>query len=1013
MKRSALILSLIAAALCFSCSSNKGKDPSNCSCNSSETSEPGEGTDSNDINPDPSDDDPDEPDIEPDEPDFPAPIEPEFNLVNLDLENNILIKKGNWTFTGNSGSISSTTYANQLAITNVRLDANQDLEFKADVTISDGYFHLVFGIDDYQYPSNGFYAFSINSSGVTRLSSEGKGYLGYDSDAHAYQIPSFVSTNSYTIKVRCYSSGRIMTFVNNTLTCDTYDINLQHGYIGFCNYHGNATFQNVQYSIRDGYYDSFEIKDLSPYKVQHHRTSYNWGTWSFSENIISASNSSIGDHFSMSTIHQKPNQNLIFEGEVDTQGNSSGFVFGVDKIQDPSAGWYAFAFSRDNKNIRAFSVNKGQLGTGNKSQKNLNDAELAMGFLKLKIIARANGFLSFYLNDELVAHIFDKDYNGGYIGFNTFYASSTFRNMSIKLTDDVVNISDLDIEGLDINYQEDKHAYIEDVNTSIKSLNIKVLTKEFTNIFIDEIKTKSKRIRVYKGDNMVEIKSEDAKTKKTGYVNVLLQSYYAEDNRPQIHYTPKNSFMNDPNGLMYDEVTGKYHMFYQYHSTIDSSGEAKWEHLESTDLFHWKNKGIAIYPRKGWGVAFSGSGVIDRNNTSGLFNDTVPEGSRMVTIVTYHSDNPSIGLCYSLDQGETWIEYPQKIIPNTGNMYGNHFRDPKVVWYQDDELCPDGTWLMITGGWTVLRLFSSEDLLHWNYLGTVNDINGVPIESECPDLFPMYVNNDPESKVWVVTTGGTGFVVGNFINGNSGIEFQAISGIKNIFNCNNLWSNTGESYATQSFYNDKENRRILVSWLVDDNALKVPDKVWNGGQSIPLETSLLMDNEYEFTLKTYPVTEINSLRENKKAFTLHNRDISENTPLMITSLSKNQYDFDFTFSNVDAQELYIDFCYKDDSNRVRFIYNFLNQTASINVTKQGNFNSYTINPFVLKMVSGKISLRAIIDVVFYEMFGNGGMTSSQGMMFIDPYETNIRISCFNGSVHIDSLDIWMLNSIFN
>ena len=88
--------------------------------------------------------------------------------------------------------------------------------------------------------------------------------------------------------------------------------------------------------------------------------------------------------------------------------------------------------------------------------------------------------------------------------------------------------------------------------------------------------------------------------------------------RPQIHFSPPKDFMNDPNGLFLD-ANGTYHLYYQYNPTDIVAGNQHWGHATSKDLYHWTNQPIAIYPGAAGEGIFSGSAVIDVNNTSGFF----------------------------------------------------------------------------------------------------------------------------------------------------------------------------------------------------------------------------------------------------------------------------------------------------------------------------------------------------------------------------------------------------------
>ncbi|MBP6759988.1 MAG: glycoside hydrolase family 32 protein, partial [Flavobacterium sp.] len=135
---------------------------------------------------------------------------------------------------------------------------------------------------------------------------------------------------------------------------------------------------------------------------------------------------------------------------------------------------------------------------------------------------------------------------------------------------------------------------------------------------------------------------------------------YKEPFRPQFHFSPEKKWMNDPNGMLY--YKGTYHLFYQYYPEDIVWGPMHWGHATSTDLIHWKHKKIALFPDK-LGLIFSGSAVLDIDNTSGL---GTKENPPMIAVFTYHDmkiekagkiNTQSQGLAYSLDEGETWTKY--------------------------------------------------------------------------------------------------------------------------------------------------------------------------------------------------------------------------------------------------------------------------------------------------------------------------------------------------------------------
>ena len=173
-------------------------------------------------------------------------------------------------------------------------------------------------------------------------------------------------------------------------------------------------------------------------------------------------------------------------------------------------------------------------------------------------------------------------------------------------------------------------------------------------------------------------------------VSAFAQKPYHDQYRPQIHFSPQAHWMNDPNGLVY--YKGIYHLFYQYYPKATVWGPMHWGHATSTDLVHWTNKPIALYPDS-IGLVFSGSAVVDYQNTSGFGkNGQLP----LVAKKTKHiqakekdgkNDTENESIAYSNDGGNTWKKYAHNpVLINPGI---SDFRDPKVMWY-----APQKKWIM-------------------------------------------------------------------------------------------------------------------------------------------------------------------------------------------------------------------------------------------------------------------------------------------------------------------------------
>lgn len=238
---------------------------------------------------------------------------------------------------------------------------------------------------------------------------------------------------------------------------------------------------------------------------------------------------------------------------------------------------------------------------------------------------------------------------------------------------------------------------------------------------------------------------------------------YHEQYRPQFHFTPDRNWMNDPNGLIY--YKGKYHLFFQYNPSGNSWGNMSWGHAVSTDLVHWKQLPVAI-PQDDQEMIFSGSVVLDRNNTTGFGTKKNPPLVAVYTSAQKASGKQQQALAYSTDGGTTWTKYDDNPVLDIGS---NNFRDPKVFWY-----APTQRWLMAVSlaDQHKIAFYSSADLKHWTHQSDFGPAGATGGVWECPDLFPLPVDGDPKKTKWVLAVnlnpggiaGGSGaqYFVGDF-----------------------------------------------------------------------------------------------------------------------------------------------------------------------------------------------------------------------------------------------------------
>lgn len=214
---------------------------------------------------------------------------------------------------------------------------------------------------------------------------------------------------------------------------------------------------------------------------------------------------------------------------------------------------------------------------------------------------------------------------------------------------------------------------------------------------------------------------------------------YQEPHRSQYHYTPAKNWMNDPNGLVYFD--GEYHLFYQYNPFGDRWGHMSWGHAVSRDLVHWEELPVAL-PEEGGVMIFSGSAVVDWNNTSGFGAEDAPP---LVAIYTGASaGRQDQRIAYSNDRGRTWTKYEGNPVLDIGS---GEFRDPKVFWY-----APEAKWVMVVALAVERKVsfYSSPDLKTWTHLSDFGPTGAIGGVWECPDLFELPVDGDPNNTRWVL-----------------------------------------------------------------------------------------------------------------------------------------------------------------------------------------------------------------------------------------------------------------------
>lgn len=297
-----------------------------------------------------------------------------------------------------------------------------------------------------------------------------------------------------------------------------------------------------------------------------------------------------------------------------------------------------------------------------------------------------------------------------------------------------------------------------------------------------------------------------------------------EKYRPQFHFTPDRNWMNDPNGLVY--YKGKYHLFFQHNPQANVWGNMSWGHATSADLYNWQEEPVAIACTPTSGI-FSGSAVVDINNTSGFGTTDNPP---IVAIYTEHQNdesNQSQCLAFSVNEGATFTKYEGNPVLD---INAKNFRDPKVQWI-------DNQWIMTVALANDYKIsfYSSPDLKSWTHLsnfGPAAEVGGV---WECPDLIQF-----EDKWVLLVSLNPGGYQVGSgtqyFIGQWNGKEFVADD-------LHTRWLDYGrDNYAGVTFSNAPEGKKIFLGWMSNWHyAGKVPTNPWRSAMTLPRELSLQGD----------------------------------------------------------------------------------------------------------------------------------------------------------------------------
>lgn len=507
--------------------------------------------------------------------------------------------------------------------------------------------------------------------------------------------------------------------------------------------------------------------------------------------------------------------------------------------------------------------------------------------------------------------------------------------------------------------EEEGYAHIRVIkdNQVVKEFNCKLaINKTDYNVPLD--------VSEYGGDVLLDIQFSGDK-RSIGLINnfvcwkdIKATNVFDSKNREKFrsiyHHTPIYGWMNDPNGMFYKD--GVWHLYYQYNPYGSQWENMTWAHSTSTDLIHWKNHGEVIQP-DALGTIFSGSSVVDKENTAGFGKDAV------VAFYTSAGAAQTQSIAYSTDNGETFKKYVNNPILTSDVP---DFRDPNVFWNEDVK-----QWNLILAAGQQMNIYSSKNLKDWKYESSFGEGYGNHEGVwECPDLLKM---GDKWVLICNINPGGpfggsaTQYFVGSF----DGHKFTCESKPEVT-----KWMDYGKDhYATVSFSNAPDGRIVVLPWMSNwQYANQVPTQQFRSANGLPRDLGLYSYNGEDY-VSVKPSPEVFAAFEKKPSGRLQSAAYIE-----VTNIKSNA---SIVLSN-------------DKGERVTMVYDGKNATFSMDRTESGvtdfhsDFKAKTVAP-----TNGVIkSMQIFIDRCSIEAFDTEGKVAMTNLVFPSkPYDKIIVKGC--------------------
>ena len=480
---------------------------------------------------------------------------------------------------------------------------------------------------------------------------------------------------------------------------------------------------------------------------------------------------------------------------------------------------------------------------------------------------------------------------------------------------------------------------------------------------------------------------------------------YRETLRPQFHFTAKNHWINDPNGLVYFD--GEYHLYFQHTPGSMVHGRTTWGHAVSTDLVHWKQLHTAALDVDETGWMWSGSAAVDHDNIGGF---QVGDDPPLIAFYTAGGEKVFPGkrciqcIGFSNDRGRTWMKYESN--PVIGHIRAQN-RDPKVVWHG-----PTSQWIMtlfLDG--SDYALFSSLDLKSWSYLQDLT----LPGVSECPDFFELPVDGDPSNTRWVFWGASGGYLLGCF----DGRTFTPETDV--------LQAEQGANgYAAQTWSDvpKDDGRRIQISWM---RGGQYPAMPFNQQMSFPVELTL-RSLPGGIRLCREPIEEIELLHERTR--TWPDGDLAEMAAAQFQQRFESGEISSYEVTNLREAESRLVLADQGDLFDVRMeievggdergrVDGEIAGSKGFAVEVQGHRVEYDAarqtltcmgKNAALRTIDGRVRLQLLVDRTSQEIFGNDGELSMSFCFLPEAANHRLALCAEDQGVRVVSLTVHELRS---